>query len=472
MKATTLLPITQGPKKQHTHIRLRWAARLLNLLLLLAFVHNIPQAQAEESILTPTLGQNKARSSKRKGTEAPKAPKSPKARKASKSPKTSKASRATEAPKPKVTKPDEPDDEPIIVSSTPRRKKRRRKIPLRVVHTPPYEADPDGNLELRAEVQGEWKARKIEVHYRVRRALVYHKTAFVRGQKSLYYASIDKRNIIVPGLEYYIVSTDHKGRKQLHFGSPRRPHVIQVRRSGAMAAYLARLERHQGLRSSLGLFFSLHYFNDHTGLKQDSSPPSEGPPPASDIFYRMELWYTYRVLGFFYQISLGYGRLRGDVPLAQTSPQGDPIEPQLYRSGLDYGMTKIFLEFHRYFGVEAKLILGASERGFEGGAGAIMRIGNLVETHLDLGFEAISRIGFSVFMEFVWDTVPNLLLSLRAEVSNMPFFDQKSLATKAYVKALWKAHRHFHLFLHVGYARRISTPSGGPVANLGVIANF
>ncbi|TNE45746.1 MAG: hypothetical protein EP343_26170 [Deltaproteobacteria bacterium] len=348
------------------------------------------------------------------------------------------------------------------------RKKRKAVKELHVLHTPPYKARAGRKLELGIAVDGEWLVRSIQLRYRVIGSSTYKTIPFRRGEKRRYYATIPKGQVTHPGIEYFILAINLKNKALLPFATPQAPHRVYVRRLNKLGRWLAKLKRHGGTRSTLGLMGEFNSYGAHAGLRSYESP--KGSNQALDAFYNLELWYTYRILGIFYQITVGYGRLRGDVPIETFD--GTNTSQTILRAGLDYGFSRLYMEFHRYFGVDLKLVLGASDLGFDGGVGATIRIGNLAETHLDLGFEIISRMGWTVHFELAWDTVPWFMMALRAEVTTMPFFDDRAVASRAYFKAHIRFHKHFHAFVNIGYGRRRITPQGGPLLQVGLLANF
>ena len=333
---------------------------------------------------------------------------------------------------------------------------------VEIIHTPPYTGEGGKTLEIEGRFRGEWLAKSVWLCVRIQGVGSFLRIRFKRWKKGLYVASVPKERVTFPGLEYYIESIDLKGRRHLHFASPLRPHRVVVRRASRLGVWQAKLDRHQGNRSSVGASFTYHNYGKHIPLSFEKRTQGY---EQTDSYYDIEVWYTYRILGFFYDITFGWGHLRGQVPIENDNQTS-------LSAGLDYGFSKVFMEFHRYFGVEAKIVLGASDRGFEFGGGATVRFGNSVETHLDLGFEIISRLGYTILCELAWDTVPHFLMALRVEVTNMPIFDSRALAVNAFFKLHWNLHRHFHLFAHIGYGRRRDIPWGGPLVKAGALFHF
>lgn len=381
---------------------------------------------------------------------------------------------ASKAPLPKKAKPKQtkrPRSTKPQASKPSKKAKRARRKPikrLKVVHRPLYKAKAGRKVDIMIVVEGEWFARAIQLQYRVFGQSRYRTVPFLRGEQGRYYATIPAKNVTHPGIEYCIVAVNLNKKEQFQFANRNVPHRMYIRRKNKLGRWLAKLKRHDGTRSTLGIMGEFNSYGAHAGLRTRESP--KGNTKTLDAFYNLELWYTYRILGIFYQITVGYGRLRGDVPLETFN--GSTTSQTVLRAGLDYGFSRLYMEFHKYFGIDLKLVLGASDLGFDGGVGATLRIGNLAETHLDLGFEIISRMGWTVFFELAWDTVPWFMMALRAEVTTMPFFDDRAVAARAYFKAHIRFHKHFHAFVNIGYGRRRIIPQGGPLLQVGLLANF
>jgi len=360
------------------------------------------------------------------------------------------------------------------VKVPPRVRKKRKKNEFRLIHQAPFSAEGHRALEITAQVSGEWKVSKIRLFYQLIGTTDLFKVLFRRNTEGDYVARIPKEHVTTPGFAYYIDSVDLKGKVRYHFGTPNRLHRVLVRTESGLGQFLRRLRRHDGFRSSVGASFEINTFGSHPAFRRGGPPAKSTPPEFFDYYYRLELWYSYRMLSTFYELSFGFGHMRGEVPLDSSTIWGvsGTAPSDIYEAGMDYGFSKVFIHLHHYFGVEAKVLLGASAEGFEGGFGLTARIGNLLETHLDLGFEVVSGMGYSLFFELAWDTVPNFIMALRAEVSNMPFFTDELLASKAYYKILWKPTQRFHAFLHIGYGRRRLSTGGSIIGKAGVITNF
>jgi hypothetical protein len=175
-----------------------------------------------------------------------------------------------------------------------------------------------------------------------------------------------------------------------------------------------------------------------------------------------------------YHISFGYGMLGGVMgtsspPLeAWLAPNASdlakegtrPLQPGLY-----YGFGTAYWEFADSVGIEAKVMMGASYRGFEGGGGVLARIGTLRGTHFDVSIEGVSNVGYRFITEFQWSTLPHFRMSLKNEVSTYPFGETLGILP-TYNATLDLD--YLELSGSVGYGTRKGYEEGGFCAGAGI----
>ena len=344
----------------------------------------------------------------------------------------------------------------------------------KIVHAPPFGALENEPLKISIRIIENLQAHSIRLHYRPIETLRYTVIAFVRQKGDLYTAVIPEEIVTLPGVEYYI-DAKPKGEKSKGitlYTSKRFPKQVHIRIPAKESKLLNKLDRHNGTRSTVGMSLDINTFGSYEALGRTQNT---GQPLRMDYYYQLEVWYTYRFLRLFYNATIGYGHLRGDLPLDKRfwnlAQPADPNSPVL-AMGMDYGFGKFYTEFHKYFGVEWKVLIGGSHEGFGFGGGATLRVGNIVESHIDLGFELISGLGYQFFAELAWGGIQNLTIAFRAEGSNMPLNQDIGLATKLYLIGLWKISPHFHTFLHLGFGKRQAVSTGSVVGKFGIMTNF
>jgi len=290
---------------------------------------------------------------------------------------------------------------------------------------------------------------------------------FQRLQGTTWAASVPAAMIQPPGLEYYIGTVERDGTQVLRFASPESPHFVLVDLSRQDKSSAQRLDAHGGRHTRFAA--SVHHYN--LGERKQTSgemTPGTQPQALPDYFNAMEASVTYRFLkDSIYSVSFGYGMLGG--VMGTTTPEREAHSavnasdvllsiPRPMKPGVYYGFGTLYWEVGGAFGIEPKLIMGASYDGFEVGAGGLARFGTLTGTHFDVALEGIANVGTRFITEFQWTTVPNFRMSLRNEVTDYPVGGDGGVLPSYNATLLLG---QWELTGSVGYGVRFGHESGG-----------
>lgn len=302
-----------------------------------------------------------------------------------------------------------------------------------LVHIPHARLEP-GQTEylLHARFDGLWGGRGLDLMVRRPGQSGYFAVPFLAEGEERFVARLDGSWVNPPGLEYYIRSVEHAGAENARFASASTPHLVVVDPTRADQRRSARIVRHGGRQTEFSARFD-HFNFGATRQRYDQAETGTKMRSLQDNYNSFEASIRYAFLqDAIYHISFGYGMLGGvmgtDSPpleawlapnaAAEVKSEVRPLQPGLY-----YGFGTAYWEFQDAFALEAKVLMGASYRGFEGGAGVLGRIGTLRGTHFDVSIEGVSNVGYRFVTEFQWSTLPHFRMSLRNEVSTYPFGD-------------------------------------------------
>jgi hypothetical protein len=282
-------------------------------------------------------------------------------------------------------------------------------------------------------------------------------------------ARIEPADVRAPRIEYCVVGREEGQAAVAWFASEDRPHPLLVLPSDEEAARRERLRRFGGLTSRARASGEYASFGPHDGYLDRAS--------------RFEVDYRYRTLSWISYIQLGYVRLRGDVPPPSAFEAGAATGAER-PTGMDYGYAELGLDLSESAGVSGRLLLGADEAGFASGAGATVRVGPENGARLELGGDAIQRVGWDGFIRFHWDTVPRFPMALGLHVTNVPAAPVVAGASpgatpdrgapvgmRILYDAGWQATSHLTLAVRAGYQARVAT-SGGPTLGAGATVEW
>lgn len=159
-------------------------------------------------------------------------------------------------------------------------------------------------------------------------------------------------------------------------------------------------------------------------LLDEPAPPTSPPPPFRSTAalggdwrsWGPEDWtwsggasYTYRPGGPIRQFSLGFERVRGQVPGRRSSAE----------IGYDQGYAAVEVETSPSFSLTPKVQLGAQDT-FIGGGGLSGRIGRVDDTHLEVWLHGLAGAYLSLGTQFNLLPLPRLPVGAFVEVTDGP----------------------------------------------------
>lgn len=359
-------------------------------------------------------------------------------------------------------------------AAQPAKGKQPRVKPL-LVHAAPIVLDSAAAAySFNVALRGAWAGTALKLHHRTQGKKAYTTQEFTQRTDGRWTAEIPGSKVTIPALEYFIQTVEADGSTVDRFATAKTPHVVVINPVPADRMHQVRLRRHNGKRATARLIFS------RANLGQEGRKTSDGHTELlSDTFNTLETDLTYRFMrDAIYQIRFGYGMLGGK--LGATSPDREwfdsPNVPESDKPssvpampGLYYGFASAYWEFGDWAGLEAKVLMGASHRGFDGGAGVVGRLGTINGIHLDFGIEGISNVGFKFTTEFQWDTVKHTRMSLRAVVTDYPTVGRTAVISSYNLSLLLG---EIELYGSLGYGLREGHETGGPVVSGGAAFNF
>jgi hypothetical protein len=327
---------------------------------------------------------------------------------------------------------------------------------LRVYHVPPASAENRvSGFPIRATIENLWLAKEVILYYRRPNEPRYRRTEFRKGQTGPeFIALVPEATLSAPGFEYYLETTLKDGTKVANFGSAASPQRVVVRDLSAEERRALRLARHLDTQHDFSIAFK--YLN--AGVKVLNLERG-GTGEFRDSYNQLDLNYRHRILSdYIYQIAFSFGIL--GAKLGMSRPVADSRDDPSLRTGVYFGRATATWELASLVGLDASVVLGANQAGFVVGGGGTLRLGRLSGTHLDVGVEYIQDTGYDAWLEFAWDTVPRLMMSLRADLTTYPS-NNDGLAVFPSFNVKWAVTRNVYAGAFLGYGTRFQYQRGG-----------
>src|SRR6185436_20512574 len=108
----------------------------------------------------------------------------------------------------------------------------------------------------------------------------------------------------------------------------------------------------------------------------------------ADVYHRPDGDYTYRLFnGVVTEIGIRGGIVRG-----RSVVEGE-LDPGNFDVGLNYGSPRVRLRLDDWFHVDLDVTTSVTEKGFSGGAGGALLVGDPYGTKLVLGAEGVNVFG-------------------------------------------------------------------------------
>ncbi len=346
---------------------------------------------------------------------------------------------------------------------------------VRVHHVPVLWAPTDQPLIISVNVEASHRARDIALYVRAAGTGSFERMVFRRMTTDaiLFSVTLPVERMVPGVIEYYIASRDmdqaSDAGERLHFASPEAPHPIIVVGDAESSRRRRLLSQHLGSRSR---------FQSHVEYVNFGNRSNSDGSTVSDSYWRADLDYTYRMLGWVYSIRLGAGLLLGQtylsgvkllqVPDPTRCSAPNPL-PTDCRVGLYYGFAELRFRLGRLARFDLRPILGVGPQSFDGGAAAQLVVGYDPGTHVAVGIEGVSHIGVRGWLRLAWDTVPHLPMAFIIDVENFP--NNGDMAMRLMMNFGYRFARHFSVDLTAGYATR-GWQVGGPSIGGGLIFEF
>jgi hypothetical protein len=341
---------------------------------------------------------------------------------------------------------------------------------VRVLLLPVPTLEPGQDQLIRALVEGDHRLKRLWVELRPLGSEGAWEELPLRRGSGREFAAVAPRGLIQPpGLELRVLSEDLEGARQVHVERAR----VLVQGQTEERQVAERLAAHNGQRSTFRLGGDLTLYGRRLYL-----PPEGGAGvPAtrySDRFWVSEAEYTYRTLGFLYDIRFGLGAMRGERPVVDVDGEerfldgrGEGPTP-----GLNYGWSEATLAWSDHVSTGFRLTLGASQEGFAAGFRGLLRVGSVASTHLEVGGELLQDAGNLGYLKFQWLTVPRVPMSMTIEIGERPDQGQGALGTRLMLEAGWQVTDQLQIGGRIGYAARELALEGGVVAGLHTAWSF
>src|SRR5262249_38064574 len=131
--------------------------------------------------------------------------------------------------------------------------------------------------------------------------------------------------------------------------------------------------------------------------------------------------------------------------------------------GLNYGAPTIQLRLSDLFHLDGELLASLTEKGFSGGGGGALHIGDVLGSELVLGFEAVDVFGTRAYSRLDVAAARRVILSAVVEGTNMPHASR--FGARLFGEIGVDLGGGFRVVGRGGYQARDSA-SGGPSAGL------
>lgn len=344
-----------------------------------------------------------------------------------------------------------------------------------VVHIPPSAWDAGEPCPISAEVVGDWLLDGLWIGYRPAGSdQPYAHIDLRRAPDNTFVAIVPAEDMQPPGLEYFVASSAVDGERRDHFASEDAPYAIAVTGVTDEMRFDERLARHRGHRSELAVRGEFtRYGRRQVGSDDGWYEGGETYTNGGDWYWIGELEYTYRFLDLLYDIHFGLGVSRGASTTVLRNGTTEALVPLSGGDpGINYGYSGVTLEFTRLLSIETDLIFGASEEGFSAGVGALMRLGRIAGTRLEVGAEVVGQSGSVGFFRFAWTTVPKVPMALTVELNDWPNRDANPAGARMIYELGWQVSDAVRIDAMAGYGARTDGIEGGPVVGLGTAVEF
>lgn len=328
-------------------------------------------------------------------------------------------------------------------------------IQSRVQHVPLHETR-RGRTELVFRIRHAERVAEVVLYVRAVDA------ASVRGQavrrvarraEAGYVVSMPAELVRPPAVEYWVTAREASGAERPVFASSERAQRVEVFLDESQRREVDDLARRGGHRSSAFAGAEWVDFGDRPLL-----PDGEATP---DRYYRAEAGYAYHFMSFVDDIRLAVVHVRGAASQVESSDDGPRVKR--FDPGIDFGRASVGIRLATGVRLRGALLLGASQDGFESGAGAEVVLGDPEGNHLRAGAERLSTLGLIAGMHMGFMATDAVPMGAGIEVTDFPVGDGHG------VRLLYDVGYRFapasELMLRAGFQGR-SSLTGGPSIGL------
>lgn len=312
-----------------------------------------------------------------------------------------------------------------------------------VVHLPPADAVAGAPLELVALIpppasNGAGSAI-VQVHYRTAGTSTYTTAELTRRDDQQWVAVVPATVVTAPGVEYYL---DAGGAPV--FASAAAPHRTRVEVTEAADRRMRDDARTKGRRSRV-----------HTSVEwTDYGKRTVDGNTLVDRYYRVDVDFSYRLWAYpLEELRVGYTGLVGDTETQGACPLG-VTPPCTGEAGFKVaGWFELGLAPVHGIGLDARMIVLATQSGFAVGGRGELRVGSRDATHVASGVELVADVGTTGFFRLGLGAIKRVPMAATLEITNLPSQTRTTGVRLLYDIGGWVAD-NFRLGLRVGYAAR------------------
>ncbi len=234
------------------------------------------------------------------------------------------------------------------------------------------------------------------IHSRNSGEVAYHSTPMTRVGEGYFSAAIEADRLNAPRLEYFIEGVDADGNSLRVVGSAEEPQSVPVT-DVPMPKPPARYPATVTVSTD---------YADWNNFK------------GNDVVWQTEgsVGMRFRDVGV-RAARMGFGVYRG---VGGSLAELDEEKLSGRRVGLTYGYLEGEFGLSYFTSIIGRVVIGLEDDGVNGGAQALLRIGNDRDTNLTIGGEVLGGIGLRGITELQLATFPRVPILFRTEVTNQP----------------------------------------------------
>lgn len=251
-------------------------------------------------------------------------------------------------------------------------------------------------IHLSAPLQG------AVLHVRSRGEVGFESIVMLPAGSGHYRAAIPASSMRIPRVEYFIEGVDADGHAEAVAGTIEQPFFVDVERPpNAKPPTLQE-------RTTVSMLTDLADFNRLRNDRMDRTWQTEGL-----------LGMRFRDIGI-RALRTGAGVYRGVSGTLEELDDPTITNPRLRYVGLTYGYLEGEFGFVHAASLTVRAVAGLTDNGMASGALALVRIGNDLETNLQLGGEILGGVGIRGITQLEFRPLSRFPVMLRSEVTNQP----------------------------------------------------